>query len=136
MIANEMFGSDIIRVKIKGYLKNNNDKKIANFDEIGIKRGDKITFTSDGVKYTIKYNDKNFDMIREGKEFVCTFSFDKKKSECNYFMKEELFSIDIDIKVIDLKRTEKYAYVKYLVVDSNIEYEFKVEASDIYEYKK
>ena len=131
MIANEMFGSDIIRVRIKGYLKNNDNNEITNFDEIGIKNKDKITFTSDDIKYTIKQNDKHFNLIRDGKEFICTFSFDKKKSECNYFMKDEMFSVDIDIKVINMKKTDTYAYVKYLVIDSNIEYEFKIEASDI-----
>jgi len=131
MISNEMFGGDTIRVKIKGYLKNNNDKEITNFDEIGIKNKDKITFSSDNVKYVIRYDDKHFAMIREGKEFLCFFVFDKKKSECNYLIKEKLYSVDIDIKVLDMEKTDKYAYVKYLVVDSNIEYEFKIEVSDI-----
>ena len=131
MIANEMFGGDTIRVKIKGYLKNNNDKEITNFDEIGIKNKDKITFSSLDTKYIVKYDDSKVYLTREGNDYINTFVFDKKKSECNYLMKEKLFSVDIDIRVLDMEKNDKYAYVKYVVVDSNIEYEFKIEVSDI-----
>ena len=37
MISNEMFGSDIIRVKINGYLKNNTENELITFNEKGIK---------------------------------------------------------------------------------------------------
>ena len=42
-----MFGSDIIRVKIKGFLKNITENEILNFDEKGIKN--KILKTSKNV---------------------------------------------------------------------------------------
>lgn len=131
MISNEMFGGDTIRVKIKGYLKNNNDKEIINFDEKGIRNKDKITFSSLNVKYVIKYDDSKVYLTREGKDYINNFAFNKKKSECNYLLKEHDFNVDIDIKVIDIDISDKYVYVKYVVIDSNIEYEFKIEASDI-----
>ena len=131
MIANEMFGGDTIRVKIKGYLKNNNDKEITNFDEIGIKNKDKITFSSDNVKYVIRYDDNKVYLTREGNDYINTFVFNKKKSTCTYLLKEQGFNIDIDIKVIDIDINDNNVYVKYVVIDSNNEYEFKIEASDI-----
>mgnify|MGYP001016759462 CR=1 FL=1 len=42
MISNEMFGSDIIRVKINGYLKNNTENELITFNEKGIKNKEKI----------------------------------------------------------------------------------------------
>ena len=38
-----MFGSDIIRIKVKGYLRNITDNEIFEFEERGIKNKDKIT---------------------------------------------------------------------------------------------
>ena len=70
MISNEMFGGDTIRVKIKGYLKNNNDKEIINFDEKCIRNKDKITFSSLNVKYVIKYDDSKVYLTREGKDYI------------------------------------------------------------------
>ena len=59
MISNEMFGSDIIRVKINGYLKNNTENELITFNEKGIKNKEKISFVFDGVKYSIKINDND-----------------------------------------------------------------------------
>ena len=126
-----MFGGDTIRVKIKGYLKNNNDKEITNFDEIGIKNKDKITFSSDNVKHVIRYDDSKVYLTREGKDYINNFAFNKKKSECTYLLKEHSFNVDIGIKVLDMDINDKNIYVKYVVIDSNIEYEFKIEVSDI-----
>lgn len=131
MIANEMFGSGTIRVKIKGYLKNNNDKEIINFDEKGIRNKDKITFSSLDTKYIVKYDDNKIYLTREGNDYINTFVFSKKKSTCNYLLKEHGFNVDIDIKVIDIDINDNNVYVKYVVIDSNNEYEFKIEASDI-----
>ena len=131
MIANEMFGSGTIRVKIKGYLKNNNNKEIINFDEKGIRNKDKITFSSLDTKYIVKYDDNKIYLTREGNDYINAFVFNKKKSTCNYLLKEHGFNVDIDIKVIDIDINDNNVFVKYVVIDSNNEYEFKIEASDI-----
>ena len=46
-----MFGSDIIRIKVKGYLRNITDNEIFEFEERGIKNKDKITFNNNDIKY-------------------------------------------------------------------------------------
>ena len=48
-----MFGSDIIRIKVKGYLRNITDNEIFEFEERGIKNKDKITFNNNDIKYSI-----------------------------------------------------------------------------------
>ena len=75
MISNEMFGSDIIRVKINGYLKNNTENELITFNEKGIKNKEKISFVFDGVKYSIKINDNDILLVRDGNDFINSFSF-------------------------------------------------------------
>ena len=57
-----MFGSDIIRIKVKGYLRNITDNEIFEFEERGIKNKDKITFNNNDIKYSIKCNDNEIMM--------------------------------------------------------------------------
>ena len=72
MISNEMFGSDIIRVKINGYLKNNTENELITFNEKGIKNKEKISFVFDSVKYSIKINDNDILLVRDGNDFLLT----------------------------------------------------------------
>ena len=67
-----MFGSDIIRIKVKGYLRNITDNEIFEFEERGIKNKDKITFNNNDIKYSIRCNDNEIMMIRDGNDFVNT----------------------------------------------------------------
>lgn len=126
-----MFGSDIIRVKIRGYLKNIDEDEIFKFDEKGIRNKDKITYNDSDVKYTIKIEDKKIIIIREGKDFINTLIFSEIKSTGNYFLKEEGYDIDIDISVIEMNINDNSIFIKYKVVDSDVSYEFKLEVSDI-----
>ena len=94
MISNEMFGSDIIRVKINGYLKNNTENELITFNEKGIKNKEKISFVFDGVKYSIKINDNDILLVRDGNDFINSFSFNEKHGKSNYYLKEHGYSVD------------------------------------------
>ena len=91
-----------IRIKIKGYLKNITDNEVIEFEEKGIKNKDKITYTNDGVKTTIRIDGNKVMLIRDGSDFINTFVFDKKKSSCNYFLKENNYDVDIDINTLNI----------------------------------
>ena len=93
-----MFGSDIIRIKIKGYLKNITDNEIFEFEEKGIKNKDKITFNNNNVKYSIKCNNSEIILIRDGDDFVNTFVFNKKNSNSNYLLKENGYDMDMEVE--------------------------------------
>jgi len=125
-----------IRIKIKGYLKNITDNEVIEFEEKGIKNKDKITYTNDGVKTTIKIDGNKVMLIRDGSDFINTFVFDKKNSSCNYFLKENNYDVDIDINTLNIDINDDSIYIKYFIIDSNIEYEYKLEMSDVNEYKK
>ena len=131
MISNEMFGSGIIRIKIKRYLKNNTDNELLEFEEKGIKIKNKIIYYNNNVKNTIKFSDKEIILIREGNDFLNTFVFNINKSYSNYLLKENNYDIDLDVNTFIMNVSDNSIYVKYLIVETKCEYEFKIETSDI-----
>lgn len=120
-----------IRIKVKGYLKNITDNEIIKFEEKGIKNNNKVTYSSDNIKYVIKINDDSITLIRESSEFINTFVFDKDKSFCNYFLKNNNYDVDIDVKSIIINCGDDNIYIRYIIVDSKCEYEYKLEMSDV-----
>jgi uncharacterized beta-barrel protein YwiB (DUF1934 family) len=120
-----------IRIKIKGYLKNITDNEVIEFEEKGIKNKYKIIYTNDNVKTTIKIDGNKVMLIRDGSDFINTFVYDKKSSSCNYFLKENNYDVDIDINTLNIDINDDSIYIKYLIIDSNIEYEYKIEMSDV-----
>ena len=120
-----------IRIKIKGYLKNNTDNEIHCFEEKGIINKNRIIYSYDGVKFSIRINNNELILVREGIDFINTFVFSEKKSNCNYYLKENNYDVDIEVKTIKMNISTNNIYVKYLVLDSNCEYEYNLEMSDI-----
>lgn len=126
-----MFGSDIIRVRVQGYLKNINDNEILTFDEKGIKNKNKIIYTNSGVKYSIKIEYEKIILIREGNNFISTLVFSKKKSSGNYFLKNEGYDVDINVETFKINTDDNFILIEYKVIDSDVCYEFNVEVSEI-----
>lgn len=120
-----------IRVKIKGYLKNITENELCEFEQKGIKNKNKITYANDNIKNTIKIGDNEIMLIRDGNEFVNTFVFNKDSSSCNYLLKDNNYDVDIDIISSTIEVRDDYIYVRYVVVDSNCEYEYKIEMSEL-----
>lgn len=131
MISLEMFGSDIIRVKITGYLKNNTDNEIIIFNENGIKNKNKISFLNDNVKYNITNNDNEVILKRVGNDFINYFKFSINRGICNYLLKDNNYDVDIDIKTNIIDVNDNVIYVKYIIIDSDTQYEFKIEINEL-----
>lgn len=125
-----MFGSDIIRIKVKGFLKNITEDIIMNFEEKGINNKNKISYICDGIKYTINYSDNKIVMNREGMDFINTFLFTEKKSSSTYTLKDKNYTLDIDIVVDKLIISDECIYVLYTICDTGCKYEYKVEMSE------
>ena len=126
-----MFGSDIIRIKIKGYLKNITDNEIFEFEEKGIKNKDKITFNNNNVKYSIKCNNSEIILIRDGDDFVNTFVFNKKNSNSNYLLKENGYDMDMEVITSNIEISDELIYIGYEIISTSCKYEFKIEMSEI-----
>lgn len=120
-----------IKIRVKGYLKNITDNEILEIDEKAIRNKNKITFSSDNVKNIIKINDNDIMLVREGNDFINTFVFNNDKSNCNYYLKDNNYDVDIEVTTISMDISDDSIYIKYLIVDSNSEYEYKLEMSDI-----
>ena len=126
-----MFGSDIIRIKVKGYLRNITDNEIFEFEERGIKNKDKITFNNNDIKYSIKCNDNEIMMIRDGNDFVNTFIFNNNNSKSNYLLKDNNYDIDIDVELNNMNICDNYLDIAYKIIDTDNLYEFRIEMSDM-----
>ena len=120
-----------IKIKVKGYLKNITENEIIEFEERAIRNKNKITFSCDNVKTTIKINDNDVVMIREGIDFINSFVFNIKNSCCNYLIKNNNYDVNIDINTIAINVSADSIYIKYLIIDSQCKYEYKLEMSDI-----
>ena len=131
MISNEMFGGDIIRVFVNGYLKNNTDGENTIFKEKGIRTKDKLSFVFDDVKYSIKINDNDIILVRDGNDFINSFSFSEKSGKSNYYLKEHGYSIDMDVNVDVLVIDDNKIFIKYVIAQTGCEYELMIEMEGV-----
>ena len=131
MISNEMFGSDIIRVKVDGYLKNKTENELITFDEKGIRNKNKLSFNFDGVKFSFKIDDNNVLLVREGNDFINSFLFDKDNGHSDYFLKDHGYSMDMSLNVNDLVIDKDKIFIRYVIIDTDCEYELLIEMRDI-----
>ena len=131
MISNEMFGGDIIRVFVNGYLKNNTDGENTIFKEKGIRTKDKLSFVFDDVKYSIKINDNDIMLVRDGNDFINSFSFSEKSGKSNYYLKEHGYSIDMDVNVDVLVIDDNKIFIKYIIAQTGCEYELMIEMEGV-----
>lgn len=131
MISNEMFGDDIIRVFVNGYLKNNTDGENTIFKEKGIRTKDKLSFVFDDVKYSIKINDNDIMLVRDGNDFINSFSFSEKSGKSNYYLKEHGYSIDMDVNVDVLVIDDNKIFIKYVITQTGCEYELMIEMEGV-----
>ncbi len=126
-----MFGGDIIRVFVNGYLKNNTDGENTIFKEKGIRTKDKLSFVFDDVKYSIKINDNDIMLVRDGNDFINSFSFSEKSGKSNYYLKEHGYSIDMDVNVDVLVIDDNKIFIKYVIAQTGCEYELMIEMEGV-----
>ena len=58
-----------------------------------------------------------------------------KETISEYLLKENDLTIELNIKTSLVEIEDNYIKVRYLVIDSDNEYEYSIEMSDKYEYK-
>lgn len=125
-----------IKIKVKGYLRDIDEGTITNIDTFGIKNKNKITYNEETVTNTILQEDNKLILIRENNEFKNILIFDlNKETISEYLLKENDLTIELNIKTNLVEIEDNYIKVRYLVIDSDNEYEYSIEMSDKYEYK-
>ena len=125
-----------IKIRIKGFLKDIDEGTITNIDTFGIKNKNKITYNEETVTNTILQEEDKLILIRENDEFKNILIFDlNKETISEYLLKENDLTIELNIKTNLVEIDNNYIKVRYLVIDSDNEYEYNIEMSDKYEYK-
>lgn len=117
----------IIRKKLTGYIKNINEETLENISSNAIITKDKITYINNDVKHIIHIKNNELILIRETNEFKNILTFSLKRSILSeYVIKKEDLCLEINIKTLELSITDKIIYIKYLILDSNAIYEYKL----------
>lgn len=125
-----------IKIRIKGFLKDIDEGTITNIDAFGIKNKNKITYNEETVANTVLQEDDKLILIRENDEFKNILIFDlNKETISEYLLKENDLTIELNIRTNLVEIDDNYIKVRYLVIDSDNEYEYNIEMSDKYEYK-
>lgn len=117
----------IIRKKLTGYIKNITEDTLENISSNAIITKDKITYINNDVKHIIHIKNNELILIRETNEFKNILTFSIKRSILSeYIIKKEDLCLEINIKTLELSITDKIIYIKYLILDSNTIYEYKL----------
>lgn len=117
----------IIRKKLNGYIKNINEDTLENISSNAIITKDKITYINNNIKHVIHIKNNELILIRETNEFKNILTFSLKRSILSeYIIKKEDLCLEINIKTLELSITDKIIYIKYLILDSNTIYEYKL----------
>ncbi len=120
-----------IKIRIKGYLKNNEERECFDIDTIAIKEKNKITYKEDDIKNTIHLNDDEIILIRENKEFKNILIFKENKDTITqYLLKENGVNLELNIKTISLIKKDNLIEIVYMVKETDNIYEYKIEMSD------
>lgn len=121
----------IIKIKIKGYLKNNHTKSKEIIDTFGIKSKKNITYTFDNTKYKLNLFDNKIVLTRENQEFINNFTFiENIKTQSTYYIKE--FSTNIEVHIITNKITidDNKIEIEYTIEETNEKYQYVIEMSE------
>ena len=117
----------IIRKKLTGYIKNINEDTLENISSNAIITKDKITYINNNIKHVIHIKNNELILIRETNEFKNILTYSLKRSILSeYIIKKEDLCLEINIKTLELSITDKIIYIKYLILDSNTIYEYKL----------
>lgn len=117
----------IIRKKLTGYIKNINEETLENISSNAIITKDKITYINNNIKHVIHIKNNELILIRETNEFKNILTFSLNRSILSeYVIKKEDLCLEINIKTLELSITDKIIYIKYLILDSNAIYEYKL----------
>jgi len=99
--------------------------------EKAILNKNRLTYIKNNIKHTIIFKEKDIILIRENKEFKNILTFSKNRSILSeYIIKENKLSIYIEIKTLELTKTDNELCIKYKIIDSNIIYEYKITMED------
>ena len=125
-------GEILMKIHLKGYLKDINNDETTKIDTSAIKNHQKITYYLDKEKYILKIiSPTKLILNRTTKEIEMALNFDiNKVLTADYYIKENNLSLGIDIRTNKIEINDNYIKVQYTVIDSNNDYEYYIEMSE------
>lgn len=120
-----------IRTKVSGYLKNITDNTIEYINTSCQIKNNKYIYTENKTTNTITKLSNELILNRDNSEINHTLIFNLNKvTKSVYYLKEFHHSLEFDIKTNYLEAINNKLVIKYKILQTNNEYEFKIEMSD------
>ena len=125
-------GEILMKIHLKGYLKDITNDETTKIDTTAIKNHKKITYYLDKEKYILKITSPTKLILnRTTEEIESSLYFDMNKVlTAEYTIKENNLSLGIDIRTNKIEITTSYIKIQYTVIDSNNNYEYYIEMSE------
>lgn len=125
-------GGIFTKTKVSGFLKNITDNELININVLGIKQKKSLIYPHEKDIYKIKILSADKLIIERNNDLiVSTLIFEKgKKTSSLYQIKEEDITLEINIKTKCLKITDNLIDIAYTIIDSNTDYQYKIEMSE------
>lgn len=121
-----------IKTTVHGYLKNITENTIDSFDTTAKINNNQYQYIDNDTTYTIKQQNNTIIFTRENSEMQHTMIFNLNKiTTSEYYLKELHTSLEFNIKTNFLNITEQQFKINYQILETNNEYEYIIEMSDI-----
>lgn len=126
-----------MKTRIFGFIKNITDDEQIDINVLGIKQKNTLSYPHEKDIYQIKVISADKVIIQRNNDLITsTLIFEKgKKSSSLYQIKKEDITLEINIKTKYLKISDNLIDIAYTIIDSNTDYQYKIEMSDNNEYK-
>ena len=123
-MSNEFLsGGVIIRIRVKGYIKNITENTKEIIDTYAIKNKNKINYINEETTYKIETKENKIIIIRDNQKFSHKLIFDiDNVTKSEYYIKELNTSIDVMIKTIKIHQTDKQIKIEYEIIDNKDKY--------------
>ena len=111
------------KVNIKTTLRINKEQEVKELK--GIIQDNILKFRNEPYKTTFNYNTNT--LINESDETRLEINFDIKKTTSKYLLKELNQEVEIKIKTKKIKKDNYNIDIKYTILDTNEEFNYKIE---------
>lgn len=120
-----------MKIKLNGYIKDMEKNEVTKIHTQAIKTKNKISYQVNQERYTLYLSSEQFILNRNTDTIDCTIYFEQNKTiPAIYHIKENDLSLEINIKTNLIERTDNHIKVNYTVIESNNNYEYKIEMSE------
>ena len=120
-----------IKINVKGYLKNLTENNEDIINTTSIKKSNKLNYIIDNTKYQLIIDNNKVTLLRENNEFSHGITFiENKTTSSEFYLKEQSYSIEFNIKTIKLLIEENKIDITYKILETENIYNYVLEMSD------